>query len=219
MRLASVIACILTVSLGLISFAHPSAAISETRKGHQLSRLKPLSPPAASLLKAREEVLSSLYDQLKAAESKASSVLIASAIEKLWSKSGSDTADLLMERAKLALKAHNQDLAVQLLNAVTEIDPRYIAAWSQLATVYFFRDEYNEAMRKLQRVLALDPRHFKAMEGLGIILRETGNKKAALEVTRRALAVYPYFESARKAERELAREIEGQEICSGVGLI
>jgi tetratricopeptide (TPR) repeat protein len=67
-------------------------------------------------------------------------------------------------------------------------------------------------MQQLRRVLAIDPRHFKAIEGLGIILRETGNKKAALEVTRRALAINPYLKSAKQAAEELEREVEGQGI-------
>lgn len=117
-----------------------------------------------------------------------------------------------MERANLALKARNYDLATELLTALTDIEPRYTAGWSQLATVYFLRENYTDAMHRLRRVLALDPRHYKAIEGLGIILRETGNKKAALEVTRRALAVYPHLKSAQQAADELSRIVEGQGI-------
>lgn len=165
-----------------------------------------------SLRKARAEVLASLYDQLKAADSEASSDLIASAIEKVWSRSGSDTANILMERAGLATKSQNYDLAIGLLTALTEVEPRYAEGWNQLATIYFLREDYENAMRQLKHVLALEPNHFKAIEGLSIILRETGQKKAALQATRRVLAIYPYLKSAKQAEEELAREVEGQGI-------
>lgn len=197
--------------LSVIVFV-PAEAYSSGAASDRLPSLSPLSGQAVSMRKAREEVLASLYNQLAKAESEESAEIIAAAIEKLWSQSGSDTADLIMERAGIALKGQNYDLATQLLTALTDIEPRYVAAWSQLATVYFLRDQYAESMHNLRRVLAIDPRHYKAIEGLGIILRETGNKKAALEVTRRARAVYPHLKSAKQAEEELSRELEGQGI-------
>lgn len=185
---------------------------AEPQHQAKLPPLRPLNAPMQSLRKARAEVLASLYDQLKAADSEASSDLIASAIEKVWSRSGSDTANLLMERAGLATKSQNYDLAIGLLTALTEVEPRYAEGWNQLATIYFLREDYDNAMRQLKHVLALEPNHFKAIEGLSIILRETGQKKAALQATRRVLAIYPYLKSAKQAEEELAREVEGQGI-------
>ena len=95
---------------------------------------------------------------------------------------------------------------------MTEVEPRYAEGWNQLATIYFLREDYDNAMRQLQHVLALEPNHFKAIEGLSIILRETGRKKAALQATRKVLAIYPHLKSAKQAEEELQREVEGQGI-------
>ena len=189
-----------------------SAIAVEPPHHSKLPKLKPLTAPKQSLRKARAELLASLYDQLKAAESEAGSELIVSAIEKVWSQSGSDTANLLMERAGLAIKARNYELATSLLSALTEVEPRYAEGWNQLATIYFLREDYENAMRQLKRVLALEPHHFKAIEGLSIILRETGRKKAALKATRQVLAIYPHLKSAKQAEEELTREVEGQGI-------
>jgi tetratricopeptide (TPR) repeat protein len=193
--------------------AGPSAAVAAEPPPHtKLPALKPLTAPKQSLRKARVELLNSLYGQLKAAESDASAELIVSAIEKVWSQSGSDTANLLMERAGVAIKARNFELATSLLTALTEIEPRYAEGWNQLATIYFLREDYGNAMHQLKRVLALEPHHFKAIEGLSIILRETGRKKAALKATRQVLTIYPHLKSAKQAEDELAREVEGQGI-------
>lgn len=193
-------------------FAPLALAAPKSDKPDALPSLKTLSEPKKSMREAHREVLNSLYEQLRKTDSEAGAELIASAIEKLWARSGSDTADILMERAGLAIKARNYNLATRILSALTEVEPGYAAGWNQLATVYFLEDRYFEAMQQLRQVLAIDPRHYKAIEGLGIILRETGNKKAALAVTRRALAVNPHMKSAKQAEQELAREVEGQEI-------
>jgi len=195
-----------------IVLAPLALAAPKSGKPDKLPDLNTLSEPKKSLREAHREVLGSLYDQLQKAESEERAALIVSAIEKLWSRSGSDTADILMERAGLAIKARNYNLATRILSALTEVEPSYAAGWNQLATVYFLEDRYFEAMQQLRHVLAIDPRHFKAIEGLGIILRETGNKKAALAVTRRALAIHPHMKTAKQAEEELAREVEGQGI-------
>jgi tetratricopeptide (TPR) repeat protein len=204
---AVIIAACATLTVG------PSAATAAEPPHHtKLPALKPLNAPKQSLRKARVELLASLYDQLKAAESEAGSELIVAAIEKVWSQSGSDTANVLMERAGLAIKARNYELATSLLQALTEVEPRYAEGWNQLATIYFLREDYENAMHQLKRVLALEPHHFKAIEGLSIILRETGRKKAALKATRQVLAIYPHLKTAKQAEEELTREVEGQGI-------
>lgn len=214
MKFASIAVCTAAFILGLgptYGFAEPAES-PKTDQAAPLPPLKTLSEPDKTLREAQAELLTSLYNQLQKAESEESAALISGAIEKLWSRSGSDTADILMERAAIALKSRNYVLATEILSALAEVEPRFVAGRNQLATVYFLKDRYVEAMRELRQVLALDPRHYKAIEGLGIILRETGNKKAALKVTRKALAVNPFLKSAKQAEEELAREVEGQGI-------
>ena len=160
----------------------------------------------------RAAFLSSLYDQLKAAPNEEAAGLIAKAIERVWRQSGSDTADLIMERAGIAIQAKNFDLAIQLLSGLVEVAPDYAEGWNQLASVYFMQENYEKAMQGLRRVLAIEPHHYKAIEGLALILREMGDKRAALRATRRALRVYPHLKSAQQAEDELKRDVEGQGI-------
>lgn len=211
-RVPGALSAIIVAACVALATGPSAAAPAEPPHNTKLPALKPLNAPKQSLRKARVQLLASLYDQLKAAESEASSELIVSAIEKVWSHSGSDTANLLMERAGLAIKARNYELATNVLLALTEVEPRYAEGWNQLATIYFLREDYENAMHQLKRVLALEPQHFKAIEGLSIILRETGRKKAALKATRQVLAIYPHLKSAKQAEEELTREVEGQGI-------
>jgi len=161
---------------------------------------------------SRAAFLTTLYDQLKQAPSEEAAELVVKAIEKVWRQSGSDTADLLMERAALAIQAKNLPLAMELLSALVQVAPEYAEAWNQLATVHFMQDDYRKAMQGLRQVLTLEPRHFKAIEGLALILRELGDKKGALRAVRRALAIHPQLKSAKQAEDELMRDVEGQGI-------
>ena len=211
-RVPGALCAIITAASIALAPGSSASPAQEPQHHPKLPSLKPLNAPKQSLRKARAELLASLYDQLKAAESEASSELIVSAIEKMWSQSGSDTANLLVERAGLAIKARNYELATSILLALTEVEPRFVEGWNQLATIYFLREDYESAMQQLKRVLALEPHHFKAIEGLSIILRETGHKKSALKATRQLLALYPHLKSAKQAEEELAREVEGQGI-------
>lgn len=156
--------------------------------------------------------LAALYEQLRQAPNEEAADLVAKAIERVWRQSGSDTADLLMERAAIAIHGKNLDLALQLLSALVEVAPDFAEGWNQLATVYFMQEDYQKAMRGLRHVLNLEPRHFKAIEGLALILREVGDKRGALRATRQALTVHPHLKSAKQAEDELIRDVEGQGI-------
>jgi tetratricopeptide (TPR) repeat protein len=201
----------LTLGIACAVALSPVSA-TEPESPAQLPALKPLSKFKEPTRDAYLEVLSALYDQLARAESEESAELLETAIERFWSRSGSDTADILMERAAVALKSRNYPLATNLLTAITDIEPLYASARNQLATVYFLQEDYYSSMQQLRHVLALDPRNYKAIEGLSIILRETGKTQAALNAARRALAIHPFLKSLKQAELELSREVEGQEI-------
>ena len=190
----------------------PDAAAPSSPEGG--GKETPLSPHKAQRItkQNRATFLNSLYDQLKQAPNEDAAELVSKAIERVWRQSGSDTADLLMERAGIAIQSKNLDLAAQILSGLVEVAPDYAEAWNQLASVYFMQEDYDQAMRGLRRTLALEPHHYKAIEGLAMILREMGDKKGALRATRRALDVYPYLKSAQQAEEELKRDVEGQGI-------
>jgi tetratricopeptide (TPR) repeat protein len=192
-----------------IAFESAAAQPSRSQSTHATV---PVQPPQRMTRKARNEMLAHLYVQLRDAPDEQSAELIAATIEKIWRRSGSDTADLLMERANFALQTQDYELAIKLLTALTSLAPQYAEGWNQLATVHFLREDYTEAVVELRRVLALDPRHYKAIEGLAIILRETGKKQSSLKAMRQVLAIYPQLKSAKQAVEELAREVEGQEM-------
>jgi tetratricopeptide (TPR) repeat protein len=160
----------------------------------------------------RKELLGELYLRLKKTEDADSAGLVASAIEKLWQRSGSDTVDLLMNRVSKLMDGKELDIALQLLNSVTEIAPDYSEGWNQRAAILFVKKDFSKSLESLRHALALDPSHYKAIQGLGLLMQELGDKKAALKAFRHALSVHPHLEDVRQSERELSREVEGQGI-------
>jgi len=68
------------------------------------------------------------------------------------------------------------------------------------------------AMLSLQKVISLNPRHFFAMAELAGMLEDYGDKKGALAMYRKALALDPHLEGADRAARALEKEVEGQGI-------
>lgn len=133
-------------------------------------------------------------------------------LDKLWSQSGSPSADLLLERALAAAGDRDYDTATRILVKLTQAAPNFAEGWHQRAEVAALREDFHDAMLALQHTLALQPRHFFALASLGSILEEFGDKARALEAYRKALALNPYLEGIPDRVRLLSRELEGQGI-------
>jgi tetratricopeptide (TPR) repeat protein len=160
----------------------------------------------------RDTVLSELYDQLAGAEDETAAKSVAESIERVWLHSGSATVDLLFGRAMQAVGEKAYDRALQFLDHVVEQAPDFTEGWSRRAFVHFQLGNVRPAVGDLRRALALDPSHFKALDGLAQVLRDVGEKRAALHVMRRLAEVHPYWDGTEQAIEELAREVEGQGI-------
>jgi tetratricopeptide (TPR) repeat protein len=160
----------------------------------------------------RAKLLDNLYALLATAEDEASAEQTTQAIHRVWRTSGSDTVDLLLERAIKAAQEKNTELATKLLDAVVELAPDYAEGWNQRAQLFYIENDYQRALGDIRRVLALDPNHFRALEALGQILRELGEKKGALEAFQKLLEVNPFASGAKQNVEELKREVSGQGI-------
>jgi tetratricopeptide (TPR) repeat protein len=156
--------------------------------------------------------LDGLFKRLKATSDDVEAEGIAGLIERIWARSGSDTADLLMNRATAAMQAKENDLALTLLGRLVEIQPDWAAAWNTRATLLFEMDDLDGSMLDIQRVLGLEPRHFGALSGLAIILEREGLNRSALETYNRVLDLYPALDSVRKARDKLAIDVDGRGI-------
>ena len=160
----------------------------------------------------RARNLDFLFGALKAAPDAESAKQVENRIWALWLASGSDTANLLMTRAKTAIDANDLDLAIELLDAIVKIKPDYIEAWNRRATIRYMRKEFGQSMEDIRQVLIREPRHFGAMSGLGMILQEFGDEKHALDAFRRALEINPHLPKIDEMIKSLTEKVEGRDI-------
>jgi tetratricopeptide (TPR) repeat protein len=160
----------------------------------------------------RTHNLDFLFGALKAAPDDDTARAIEQRIWALWVVSRSDTANLLMLRVHTAIEAKETDLAIKLLNGIIKIKPDYIEAWNRRATLYYMKKDYGHALADIRQVLKREPRHFGALSGLGMILQDIGDDKQALEVYRRALAVYPRLQRIPDLVKQLQEKVEGRDI-------
>ena len=147
--------------------------------------------------------LDGLFAKLKQAPDAESAAVTSRAIQQRWAHSGSDTADILMQRADVALAGGDGPLAIEILDRLITLDPDWAEAWNRRATVFFIEDDLSRSAADIQEVLAREPRHFGALMGLGGILERIGDEHRALEAYERVLEVYPLLPSAQKAVERL----------------
>jgi tetratricopeptide (TPR) repeat protein len=153
-----------------------------------------------------------LFGALKAAPDDASAKAVEARIWASWLQTPSDTAALLMSRAKAAIDARQMDVAVKLLDATIKLRPDFVEAWNRRATVYYLQNDYGRSLADIQQVLAREPRHFGALAGLGMIMQELGDDKHALDAFRKALAVNPHLEKVPDLVKTLSEKVEGRDI-------
>jgi tetratricopeptide (TPR) repeat protein len=160
----------------------------------------------------RTRGLDFLFGALKAAPDEVSAKHVEARIWALWLQTPSDTAALLMVRAKAAMDAQQVDLALKLLDAIIKMRPDYVEAWNRRATIYYLQNNYARSLADIEQVLVREPRHFGALAGLGMIMQDIGDEKRALDAFRKALAVNPHLEKVPELVKTLTEKVEGRDI-------
>ena len=201
---ARFLAAFLTAALVAGGLA-PAAAQSAKRS-------EPSAKPPQVMRPDRTRNLDFLFGALKVAPDDVTAKAIEERIWALWTASQSDTTNLLMTRVKTAVEAKDLDLAVKLLDAIVKVKPDYVEAWNRRATIFYMKKDYGRALADIRQVLKREPRHFGALAGFGLILQDIGDDKQALEVYRRALALYPRMERIPDLVKSLQEKVEGRDI-------
>ena len=169
------------------------------------------NPAEAGSSAAGQSRLDRLFDRLAGAETAGEARRLEASIEAIWSRSGSATADLLVDRASQAVQQKDADAALTLLNMVVELAPDFADGYNKRATVFFLSGDYARAMLDIRRALSREPRHYGAWAGLGRILEETGDERAALDAYRRALALDPHIEGLKANIDRIAGKLRGRD--------
>ncbi|QWG22717.1 hypothetical protein KMZ93_22600 [Bradyrhizobium sediminis] len=153
-----------------------------------------------------------LFGALKAAPDEASAKHVEARIWALWMQTPSDTAALLMMRAKAAMDAQQVDVALKLLDSVVKLRPDYVEGWNRRATLYYLKNDYAHSLQDIEQVLVREPRHFGALAGLGMIMQDIGDERRALDAFRKALAINPHLEKVPELVKTLSEKVEGRDI-------
>ncbi|MEY9182119.1 tetratricopeptide (TPR) repeat protein [Bradyrhizobium sp. USDA 326] len=195
----------------VLGAAGPAPALAQQIEPPAKQKKLPEAP--AKLPKVdRSKNLDFLFGALKAAPDEVSAKHVEARIWAIWLQTPSDTAALLMSRAKTAVDAKKIDVAIKLLDSVIKLRPDYIEAWNRRATLYYMQNDYGRSLADIQQVLIREPRHFGALAGLGMIMQEVGDEKRALDAYRKALAVNPHLEKIPDQVKALTEKVEGRDI-------
>jgi len=155
--------------------------------------------------------LDTLYERLTKADATDADRLSDEIVDR-WSKSGSDSIDLLLLRGRVAMRGEDYDTALSHFSRLIAFDPEFAEGWNARATAHFARDEYGFALADLYNALRLEPRHFGALSGLAIILENLEDEDGALAAYRAALDVHPHLEGAKSGVERLEESVRGQPI-------
>ncbi|MCJ2018796.1 MULTISPECIES: tetratricopeptide repeat protein [unclassified Methylobacterium] len=199
-RLPAALVCLLAL---IVVSPAARAAPEPNRSGRTAPEAKPAPKPPS---------LDDLFARLRASEDPVEAKGIAKLIERRLAGSGSPTADLLTDRARQAVTAHDFPLAAELMDRVTALEPNWSEGWNRRATVFWLLTDKDDAIGDLKRALVLEPRHFEAWAALGRIYESQDDKARALSAFRRAKMLYPQMDKIGEAIDRLAPEVDGRDL-------
>lgn len=130
-------------------------------------------------------------------------------INRIWSRSGSSSADLLLQRGRSAMRRGDSKAAIDHFSALIDHAPDFAEGWHGRATAYFMEKRLGHALADLQETLARNPNHFAALAGTGRIFEDLQNFEAALAAFRASAAIHPHRADVQAALERVERQLQG----------
>ena len=178
----------------------------------QASPPAPPFPAAQKSAHASQNDLDALFGALAHTRSPEDAKPIEEQILAHFVASGSPSVDLLMTRAAAALAGNDKPDARKLLDAVTSVAPDYPEGWHQRGRMQAEAGDDEGAIISLNKTVTLNPRQFEAFADLGGVLLQDGDKKDALRILRKAVALDPHLDNLDHEIEKLSRDVEGEKI-------
>ena len=114
-----------------------------------------------------------------------------------WLESPSAVTDVLMERALIAERRQQFDIAEALYDRIIRTNPEYAESWFRRAQLNQRAERIGEALLDFEASLQREPRHFGAWMSLGRIFLQIEAYDEAMRAFQNALAIHPYFAPAQ----------------------
>ena len=127
----------------------------------------------------------------------------------LWSRSGDDAIDALMERGVEQMQAQQYKAAIATFTEIIRRKPSFAEGWNKRATVLFLAGELRKSLADCDEVMKRNPNHFGALAGYGQIYFQLEQYEKAIEYWKRALRVNPNMEGVEmgiKSAEEMLEE-------------
>ena len=193
---------------GVSAWAAEPPAAPEAAPDGQAPEAKQDQPPPKTPAEERAD----LYARLAASKDADETGGIITLLLHSYSESGSDTADLLLRRARQAIGIEQYSDALKILDATIALLPDWAEGWNARATARYLDDDYNGSMADIAQTLKREPKHLGALMGMGTILEARGKREEALKVYERALAIAPHWRNAQEAADKLKAALAGNEL-------
>ena len=131
----------------------------------------------------------------------------------LWSRSGDDAIDALMDTGVAQMQDQQFTAAIATFSEVIRRKPSFAEGWNKRATVLFLAGELKKSLADCDEVMKRNPNHFGALAGYGQIYFQLEQYEKAIEYWRRALDVNPNMRGVetgiKNAEELLAQRKRG----------
>jgi tetratricopeptide (TPR) repeat protein len=160
---------------------------------------------------ATDPALDPLFEQLGAAPGAAEAAQAEQQIWQVWSRTGSATVDVLIERAGAAQAQGDMEVARAFMDDAVALLPGAASVWYHRAVMRLEAEDLAGGLSDLDETLRREPRHFAALASLAVVYEGMGQEARALAAYREALAIHPNFEAAQQGVTRLAPKLEGRE--------
>lgn len=157
---------------------------------------------------AQAETVDEMFERLQ--QPSVNSEAVEGRIQDEWSKSGSPSMDLLLQRGRAAMEAQDWPSAIGFFTALTDHAPEFAEGWNARATAYYHAGMIGPALADIRTTLRLNPRHFGALSGLALILEDLGHPEDAIEVWHQVERLTPYRATVKEAIERLDKELTGE---------
>lgn len=128
----------------------------------------------------------------------------------LWSRSGDEAVDRLLERGIDEMQSGRHAEAIATFSEVIRRKPAFAEGWNKRATALYLSGDYQRSLADCAEVIKRNPRHFGALSGAGLVSLELEQHRQALDWFRRALEVNPNMPGIEAEARRLEELLRGR---------
>ncbi len=151
--------------------------------------------------------LDRLFDALQSTTNVEFAERIEREIWDIWTSSGDEMLDALMQRGIRAMSMKDYTVALVAFDALVEQAPDFAEGWNKRATLYWLMGDYDASVADIDETLALEPRHFEALSGLAMIRSSQQRPSDALDALDKLLYWHPNSPSAKARAKALEEEL------------